>query len=99
MINTLRSIGYYPIQWSVDSLDWQEKGVQDIIDRVLGKVEPGAIVLFHNAAKYTPQALPTIIEDLIRQGYSFVPISQLIYRDNHEIDHAGKQIPLPSGAQ
>ena len=99
VINTLRSIGYYPIQWSVDSLDWQEKGVQDIIDRVLGKVEPGSIVLFHNAAKYTPQALPTIIEDLIRQGYSFVPISQLIYRDNYEIDHAGKQIPLPSGAQ
>ena len=79
---------------SGDSLDWKEIGVQDIIDRVLGKVQPGSIVLFHNAAKYTPQALPSVIEGLIREGYSFVPISQLIYRDNYTLDHAGKQIPI-----
>ncbi|MEA4920659.1 MAG: hypothetical protein VB078_07055 [Clostridiaceae bacterium] len=80
--------------WDVDSLDWQEKGVQSIIDRVLGKVQPGSIVLFHNAAKYTPEALPTVIEGLIQEGYSFLPISELIYKDNYEMDHTGRQIPM-----
>ncbi|MBR6708754.1 MAG: polysaccharide deacetylase family protein [Clostridia bacterium] len=99
VINTLRSMGHYPIQWDVDSLDWKESGTQDIIDRVLGKVQPGSIVLFHNAAKYTPQALPSVIEGLIREGYSFVPISELIYRENYELDHTGRQIPCaPSDA-
>jgi len=93
VIRTLREMGHYPIQWDVDSLDWKESGVQDIVDRVLGKVQPGSIVLFHNAAKYTPQALPTVIEGLIREGYSFVPISELIYRDNYTLDHTGRQIP------
>lgn len=94
VINTLRSMEHYPIQWDVDSLDWKETGVQDIVDRVLGKVQPGSIVLFHNAAKYTPQALPTVIEGLIREGYSFVPVSELIYKENYEIDHTGRQIPI-----
>lgn len=93
VINTLRSMGHYPIQWDVDSLDWKETGVQDIVDRVLQKVQPGSIVLFHNAAKYTPQALPTVIEGLIREGYTFVPISELIYKDNYTLDHTGRQIP------
>ena len=94
VVGTLRELGYYTIQWDVDSLDWKETGVQDVIDRVLGKVQPGSIVLFHNAAKFTPEALPTIIENLLDEGYSFVPISQLIYKDNYKIDHTGKQIPI-----
>jgi len=60
---------------------------------VLKKVQPGSIVLFHNAAKHTPEALPSIIEGLIREGYQFSPISELIYKDNFSIDHTGKQIP------
>ena len=92
VVNTLKSMGHYTIQWDVDSLDWKETGTQDIIDRVLGKIQPGSIVLFHNAAKYTPEALPSVIEGLIQKGYSFKPVSELIYRDNYTIDHAGKQI-------
>jgi hypothetical protein len=58
---------------------------------VLKKVKPGSIILFHNAAKHTPEALPGIIESLQKQGYSIVPISQLIYKDNYTMDVAGMQ--------
>lgn len=94
VVNTAKAVEHYTIQWDVDSLDWKESGVQDIVDRVLSKAAPGSIILFHNAAKYTPQALPTVIEGLIQQGYTFAPVSELIYRDNYEMDHTGKQIPL-----
>ncbi|MBQ6933121.1 MAG: polysaccharide deacetylase family protein, partial [Clostridia bacterium] len=94
VVGTLRDLGYHTIQWDVDSLDWKETGVQDVIDRVLGKAQPGSIVLFHNAAKYTPEALPTILETLLDEGYNFVPISQIIYTENYKIDHTGRQIPL-----
>ena len=61
------------------------------------KVQPGSIVLFHNAALHTPEALPGIIETLLQDGYTFVPISQLILpgtcgRD-YTIDHTGRQHP------
>jgi peptidoglycan/xylan/chitin deacetylase (PgdA/CDA1 family) len=52
----------------------------------------GSIVLFHNDAKYTPEALPAIIAGLKAKGFEIVPISELIYRDNFTVDGEGRQI-------
>jgi peptidoglycan/xylan/chitin deacetylase (PgdA/CDA1 family) len=91
LIETLESSGHYPIQWTVDSLDWKGISASQIQQRVIPKVKPGSIILFHNAALHTPEALPGIIENLQKQGYSLVPISQLIYKDNYTIDTQGIQ--------
>ena len=64
--------------WNMGSLDWKEISVDEIIQRVTSKVQPGSIVLVHNAALHTPEALPGIIEALLQDGYKFVPISELI---------------------
>jgi peptidoglycan/xylan/chitin deacetylase (PgdA/CDA1 family) len=79
-----------------DSLDWKDLASNEISNRVLTRVRPGSIVLFHNAAKNTPAALPSIIEGLQKDGYKLVPISQLIYKDNYTMDHTGKQVPVPT---
>ena len=50
-------------------------------------------MLFHNAAKHTPEALPDVIQTLQNNGYQFVKISEQIYRDNYTIDHEGRQHP------
>ena len=57
------------------------------------KVCPGSIVLFHNDAEHTPEALPTILKCLKDEGYDFVFISDLILKENYTIDHTGKQCP------
>lgn len=93
VINTVSGLKMYPIQWNVDSLDWKNPTPQQISDRVLKDVKPGSIVLFHNGAKNTPAALPTVLQTLQSQGYSIVPVSQLIYKDHYTIDNAGMQIP------
>ena len=76
-----------------DSLDWKDPTPQQISSRVISKVKPGSIILMHNGAKNTPQALPTILQTLQAQGYRFVRTSELIYRDNYTIDSAGIHIP------
>ena len=81
-----------PIQWSVDSLDWKDLSAKEITKRVTSKVEPGSIVLFHNAAKHTPEALPAILEYFASEGYTVVPISELILSSPYTIDNTGKQI-------
>ena len=97
VINAVRSMDIEPIQWDVDSLDWKDLSAADITKRVTSKVQPGSIVLFHNAALHTPEALPGIIEALLQQGYTFVPISQLILPgecgQDYSIDHTGRQCP------
>ena len=96
VIQTAADCGYYAIQWSVDSLDWKDYGVSDILDRCLHhkNLENGAILLLHNGARYTAAALPDLIRGLKEQGYSFVPVSALIHRDSYRIDHTGRQIPI-----
>ena len=93
VINAVRSMDIEPIQWDVDSLDWKDLSAADITKRVTGKVQPGSIVLFHNAALHTPEALPGIIEALLQQGYTFVPISQILLSGEYTIDHTGRQCP------
>ena len=98
VISAIRSMGMEPIQWDVDSLDWKDLSATDITKRVTSKVQPGSIVLFHNAAKHTPEALPGIIDALLQQGYTFVPISQIILPGqcdvDYTIDHTGRQCPV-----
>lgn len=82
---------------SGDSLDWKDLSATEITSRVTGKVQPGSIVLFHNAALHTPEALPAIIEKLLQEGYTFVPISELVMPGecgkDFIIDHTGRQCP------
>lgn len=94
LIETSHELGYQVIQWDVDSLDYKDYGTEAIIDRVLKKVSNGSIVLFHNNATYTAKALPIILDNLQKQGYKIVPISELIIKDNYYIDHTGRQKPL-----
>lgn len=90
-----RSARSFAVVSSVDSLDWKGISAAEITERVTSRVQPGSIVLFHNAAKHTPEALPSILENLIGKGYTIVPISQLICKGecgtDYTIDHTGKQ--------
>lgn len=85
------------VVWDSDSLDWKDLPASEITQRVTSKVQPGSIVLFHNAALHTPEALPAILETLLQEGYTFVPISQLILPGtcgtDYTIDHTGRQCP------
>lgn len=92
ILDTAQELGRYTIQWDVDSIDWKEHGASIEYDRIIKKTKPGSILLFHNTAKYTPKTLPQIIEKLQNDGYSFVKVSDLIYKDNFYIDASGKQI-------
>jgi len=91
VIETAKELGLYTIQWDVDSLDYKDYGADAIVKRVLSRVKNGSIVLFHNNATYTKDALPVILENLQKEGYKIVPISELIYKENYYIDHTGMQ--------
>ena len=93
LLNTLSSLNMYCVQWDIDSLDWRGYDANRIYKKVVSRVKPGSICLFHNAAKHTPEALPKIIEKLLADGYEILPISKLIYKNNYTINFDGEQIP------
>ncbi len=80
---------------NVDSLDWKDNATPDsICNRVTSKVKNGSIILFHNDADHTPAALPNILKCLKDEGYEFVFIEDLIYKENYEIIHDGTQCKI-----
>lgn len=97
LVQTVKECGYHCIQWDVDSLDWKDYGVDSIIDTVCNHkhLGNGSIILCHNGAKYTAQALDSLITNLKDQGYTLVPVSQLIhpgvYGEDYVMDHEGRQ--------
>lgn len=94
VIQTATECGYLSIQWDIDSLDWKNYGVQSIIDQTSDNaaLSNGSIILMHNGAKYTKDALETIILSLKAKGYEFVTLSELVYKDKFHMDATGKQI-------
>ncbi len=93
LLDTLKDMNMTCVQWNVDSLDWKDPSVDQLVKNVVSKASPGSVCLFHNAAKNTPEALPQIIDALLAEGYTFVPISQLVLQGETYIDHAGCQRP------
>ena len=76
-----------------DSLDWKDYGADSIVDTILNHkaLGDGAIILMHNGAKYTKDALERVITGLQDKGYEIVPISQLIYTGKYHMDNTGRQ--------
>lgn len=93
LIDTCNAVGVYPVQWDVDSLDWRDLSASDIAGRITERVKSGSIILCHNNGLHTAESLPIVIDTLKARGFEFVPIGELIYKENYTIDVTGKQIP------
>lgn len=91
LVETAQELGLYTIQWDVDSLDWKNLSAGEIALRIINGAKEGSIILCHNNGLHTADALPMIFSTLHNRGYEFVPIGELIYKDNYAIDHTGKQ--------
>ncbi len=100
VITVAREEGYEAVQWSVDSLDWKNRGVDDLIKRATSNVQPGDIILFHNDSQYIVDALPTILKTYREQGFTMIPCSEILLTGETTIDVQGKQHPAaaPSAA-
>ena len=93
LINTAQETGLYIVQWDVDSLDWKNLSATEIAMRIINGAKSGSIILCHNNGLHTAKALPMVFSTLKNRGYEFVPIGELIYRENYTIDTNGTQRP------
>lgn len=90
VVNCVKSMGMYCVQWDVDSLDWKDPSPEQMTKTVLDKVQDGSIVLMHNGAKNTPAALPSIIEGIKDKGFEIVLIKDLIPEGEYYTDVQGE---------
>ncbi len=66
------------VMWTIDTIDWRpSSSVSYMVNKVLSRAKPGAIVLMHPTDR-TAKALPLIIQGLTSQGYQLVTVSALL---------------------
>ena len=70
--------GYPIILWSVDPLDWKRPGPSVVTSRILAGASAGGIVLAHDLHGQTVDAMPATLDGLLRRGFQFVTVSQLL---------------------
>jgi peptidoglycan/xylan/chitin deacetylase (PgdA/CDA1 family) len=73
-----REFGYPAIFWSVDPEDWKKPGVGVVTRRLIDGAKPGGILLAHDIHASTISAVPGAVDGLLRRGFRFVTVSELI---------------------
>lgn len=92
VINAAEKNGYYTIQWNLDTLDYKGLTGEEMWKRLNGKIQKGSIILSHNGTKYTASSLDMIIKNIKKEGFDIVKVSDLIYKENYNINNQGIQI-------
>lgn len=77
VVNSAEALGYKVIMWSVDTIDWNTKDYNKVLQRIEKKHHNGAIVLMH-PTKVTIEALPQMIESLKGHGYEITTVSDIL---------------------
>ena len=71
--------GYVTALWSRDSDDCRTRAAEEVAASVSpDRVQPGDVVLLHEAQSWTLEALPAILENLRGAGYQPVTMSELV---------------------
>ena len=74
-----------------DSIDWRGLNCEQMLERIIPKTASGDILVFHNDTAHTAESLDKILTELEGKGFSFLKVSDFIYKDNYTIDHTGRQ--------
>jgi peptidoglycan/xylan/chitin deacetylase (PgdA/CDA1 family) len=75
------SKGYDVILWSIDTEDWAHTPPEKIAENVLSSLSNGDIILMHDyisGKNTTCDALKILIPEILKRGYEFVTVSELI---------------------
>jgi len=77
------------IIWNLDSLDWNYRNTEQVVDHVLAEAGDGKIVLMHDIHWFTVDAVEILLPELEKRGYQVVTVRELFYYKNVELKNGG----------
>lgn len=89
VVKSIESLGKICVQWSRDSVDYNNASAEDIYRRSVEKTTNGDILLMHTGTPNTATALPRVLDSLTSR-FKPVTVSELMYADNYYVDNTGR---------
>lgn len=75
-----KELGYKTFFWSLAYVDWyqdQQPSREEALEKLTGRIHPGAVVLLHSTSKTNGEVLDELLGEWEKMGYSFRPLSDL----------------------
>ena len=73
-----KEYGYRITWWDVDPRDWKDRDPEIVARRILSDARAGSIILCHDIHTSTIDAMPKVFDDLLRRGFKFATVSELL---------------------
>ena len=92
VLSYAKSAGIPITHWNVDTRDWDTRNVNAILSASFGKngIRDGSLVLMHDIYDTSVDAAIQMVDRLLKEGYTFVTVPELIYTRNNKVIEAGK---------
>ena len=78
LANASVALDYQVIGWNVRSFDTTRSSEERIADRVLKRIKPGAVILFHDASDKTVNVLKRTLRYAQQNGFKVVSLERLL---------------------
>ena len=82
VVGCANELGYATVLWTVDPRDWASPPAVEVATEIIKNAKCGSVILCHdynsNKRSPTPEALRAVIPQLMKNGYSFVTVSELL---------------------
>lgn len=76
-LKAAHELGMETVMWSVDTIDWKDNSQQEIKNRVMTRIHPGAIILMH-PKENTMKALPDLIQQIKEQKLLITTLTETL---------------------
>ncbi len=73
----LANISQPIILWNLDTMDWKHRNAATSVQKVLGSVKDGDVILMHELYPASGEAACRLIPELTARGYQLVTVSEL----------------------
>ena len=80
-------VNMHTILWDIDPLDWKYKNKSRVADEIIEHAHDGAIILLHDIYKSSVDGALLAMEELEKQGYAFVTITEMAQLRGIDLDY------------
>lgn len=77
ILKSARSKDLMVIGWTINSLDCAGKNPAQITNTIVNHLQAGAIILVHDGFESTIKALPALVKEIRKRGYSLVTLDTM----------------------
>lgn len=74
----LEELNMIPILWTIDPMDWCSSDTDQIVEKIMSEVQDNSIILLHDLYPTTIEAVWRLIEELEKEGYTFVNVEKIV---------------------